>query len=79
MTEPTDDLRQRCAECIEWQKTGELRQGALREYAAKHWHWHGHHDSLQMAERATETQAMEAVARWSTQAQAVRGWRTHEL
>ena len=68
MTEPTEDLQQRCAECIEWQKTGELRQGALREYAAKH--WHGHHDSLQMAERATETQAMEAVARWGTQPQA---------
>ena len=62
MTEPTDDLQRRCAECIEWQRTGKLRQGALREYAAKH--WQGHYDSLQMAERATACQAMEVLARW---------------
>ena len=70
MTEPTDaTMQQRCAEVVEWQRTGELRSaGALRAYAAKH--WHGHHDSLQMAERATETQAMEAVARWGTHSQA---------
>lgn len=64
MTELTDDLQRRCAECIEWQQTGVLRQGALREYAAKH--WHGHYDSLQMAERATECQAMQWIAKWGT-------------
>ena len=63
-TEPTDDLQQRCAECIEWQQTGELRQGALRAYAEKH--WHGHHDSLQMAERDTTEEAMRWIAKWGT-------------
>lgn len=62
MTTPTDDLQQRCTEVLEWQKTGELRDGALRQYAAKH--WHGHLDSLQMAERSTAEQAMAAIAKW---------------
>lgn len=64
MTEPTGDLQQRCAECIEWRKTGELRQGALRVYAEKH--WQGHHDSLQMAERDTAVEAMRWIAKWGT-------------
>jgi hypothetical protein len=62
MTTPTDDLKQRCAEVIEWQRTGELPGDALRNYAAKH--WAGRHDSLQMAERDTSEQAMTAIAKW---------------
>lgn len=64
MTEPTDDLRQRCAEVVEWQRTGVLPGDALRNYAAAH--WAGLHDSLQMAERDTSAQAMQWIAKWGT-------------
>lgn len=65
-TVPTDaDLQQRCAEIILWQRTGVLPGNALRAYAALH--WAGHFDSLQMAERDTSAQAMEAIARWGAQ------------
>ncbi len=64
MTEPTDDLQQRCAEVVEWQRTGGLPGDALRNHAAAH--WAGRHDSLQMAERDTSSQAMQWIAKWGT-------------
>ena len=64
MTEPTDNLQQRCAEIVEWQRTGVLPGNALRDYAAAH--WAGRHDSLQMAERDTSAQAMQWIAKWAT-------------
>ena len=64
MTEPTDDLQQRCAEIVEWQRTGVLPGNALRDYAAAH--LAGRHDSLQMAERDTSAQAMQWIAKWAT-------------
>lgn len=64
---PTDaTLQRRCAEIVEWQRTGILSGTALREYASAH--WAGRHDALQMAERDTSLQAMEAVAKWGTPA-----------
>lgn len=64
MTEPTDNLQQRCAEIVEWQRTGVLSGSTLRNHAKTH--WAGHHDSLQMAERDTFTKAVEWVAKWGT-------------
>ena len=62
MTEPTDNLQQRCAEIVEWQRTGVLSGSTLRNHAKTH--WAGCHDSLQMAERDTFTKAVEWVAKW---------------
>lgn len=64
MTEPTDNLQQRCAEIVEWQRTGVLSGSTLRNHAKTH--WAGYHDSLQMAERDTFTKAVERVAKWGT-------------
>ena len=64
MTEPTDNLQQRCAEIVEWQRTGVLSGSTLRNHAKTH--WAGYHDSLQMAERDTFTKAVEWVAKWGT-------------
>lgn len=64
MTEPTDNLQQRCAEIVEWQRTGVLSGSTLRNHAKTH--WAGYHDSLQMAERDTLTKAVEWVAKWGT-------------
>ena len=70
MTEPTDaTLQQRCAEIVEWQRTGVLSGTALRAYAAEH--WADHHDDLQMAERDTSARAMELIAIRGTPAEAV--------
>jgi hypothetical protein len=66
-TQPTDaDLKERCAEIVEWQRTGVLHGSALRNYAGKH--WAGHTDALQMAERDTSARAMELIAKWGTPA-----------
>lgn len=66
-TQPTDaDLKERCAEIVEWQRTGVLPGNALRNYAEKH--WAGHTDALQMAERDTSARAMELIAKWGTPA-----------
>lgn len=63
MTEPTDaTLQQRCAEILEWQRTGVLTGNALRDYAAQH--WPEHHDALQMSERDTSARAIELIAKW---------------
>ena len=62
MTDPTDNLQQRCAEIVEWQRTGVLSGSTLRNHAKTH--WAGYHDSLQMAERDTFTKAVEWVAKW---------------
>ena len=64
MTEPTENLQQRCAEIVEWQRTGVLSGSTLRNHAKTH--WAGYHDSLQMAERDTFTKAVEWVAKWGT-------------
>ena len=64
MAEPTDNLQQRCAEIVEWQRTGVLSGRTLRNHAKTH--WAGYHDSLQMAERDTFTKAVEWVAKWGT-------------
>ena len=64
MTDPTDNLQQRCAEIVEWQRTGVLSGSTLRNHAKTH--WAGYHDSLQMAERDTFTKAVEWVAKWGT-------------
>lgn len=62
---PTDaELQERCAEIVEWQRTGVLPGNALRNYAAKH--WAGHTDALQMAERDTSALAMEQIAKWGS-------------
>ena len=65
MSEPTDaTLQQRCAEIVEWQRTGMLTGKALRDYAAQR--WPQHHDALQMAERETSARVMELIAKWGT-------------
>lgn len=67
---PSDsDLQERCAEIVEWQRTGVLPGNALRNYAAKH--WAGHTDALQMAERDTSALAMEQIAKWGSPVVAV--------
>lgn len=53
---PAVDLVRRCAEIIDWQKTGVLRGDALREFAQKR--WPGEHDSLQIAEKETAREAL---------------------
>lgn len=63
-TQPTDaDLKERCAEIVEWQRTGVLPGNALRNYAAAHWD-----GDLQMSERDTSARAMELIAKWGTPA-----------
>ena len=76
MTEPTDNLQQRCAEIVEWQRTGVLSGSTLRNHAKTH--WAGYHDSLQMAERDTFTKAVEWVAKWGTPP-AVMKWAPEEI
>ncbi|MCU1136746.1 hypothetical protein [Stenotrophomonas maltophilia] len=53
---PAVDLVRRCAEIIDWQKTGVLRGGALREFAQKR--WPNEHDSLQIAEKETAREVL---------------------
>lgn len=69
-----DDLKARCTEILEWQKTGILRGDALREFAAAK--YPEHHEALQIAERATAKEAYAALAAAPAQAVAVpEGWR----
>lgn len=56
----SDDLKARCTEILEWQKTGILRGDALREFAAAK--YPEHHEALQIAERATAKEAYAALA-----------------
>ncbi|MEC4339916.1 hypothetical protein VPH13_14410 [Stenotrophomonas pavanii] len=52
---PAADLVRRCAEIIDWQKTGVLKGDALRDFAQKR--WPSAHDSLQIAEKETAREA----------------------
>ena len=53
---PTTDLLKRCAEIHEWRSTGVLPGEALRDYAKRK--WPDRHDTLQMAEHETVTEAL---------------------
>ena len=53
---PTTDLLKRCAEIHEWRSTGVLSGEALRDYAKRK--WPDRHDTLQMAEHETVTEAL---------------------
>ena len=53
---PTTDLLKRCAEIHEWRSTGLLSGEALRDYAKRK--WPDRHDTLQMAEHETVTEAL---------------------
>ena len=65
---PTTDLLKRCAEIHEWRSTGVLPGEALRDYAKRK--WPDHHDTLQMAEHETVTEALALLAKWGPPAQA---------
>ena len=57
---PTTDLLKRCAEIHEWRSTGLLSGEALRDYAKRK--WPDLHDTLQMAEHETVTEALALLA-----------------
>ena len=59
---PTTDLLKRCAEIHEWRSTGVLSGEALRDYAKRK--WPDRHDTLQMAEHETVTEALALLAKW---------------
>ena len=59
---PTTDLLKRCAEIHEWRSTGVLPGEALRDYAKRK--WPDRHDTLQMAEHETVTEALALLAKW---------------
>ena len=63
---PTTDLLKRCAEIHEWRSTGVLSGEALRDYAKRK--WPDRHDTLQMAEHETVTEALALLAKWGTPA-----------
>ena len=65
---PTTDLLKRCAEIHEWRSTGVLSGEALRDYAKRK--WPDRHDTLQMAEHKTVTEALALLAKWGQPAQA---------
>ena len=65
---PTTDLLKRCAEIHEWRSTGVLSGEALRDYAKRK--WPDRHDTLQMAEHETVTEALALLAKWGRPAQA---------
>ena len=65
---PTTDLLKRCAEIHEWRSTGVLSGEALRDYAKRK--WPDRHDTLQMAEHETVTEALALLAKWGQPAQA---------
>ena len=58
---PTTDLLKRCAEIHEWRSTGVLSGEALRDYAKQK--WPDRHDTLQMAEHETVTEALALLAK----------------
>ena len=59
---PTTDLLKRCAEIHEWRSTGVLSGEALRDYAKRK--WPDRHDTLQMAEHETVTEALALLEKW---------------
>ena len=65
---PTTDLLKRCAEIYEWRSTGVLSGEALRDYAKRK--WPDLHDTLQMAEHETVTEALALLAKWGQPAPA---------
>lgn len=65
---PATDLLKRCAEIYEWRSTGVLSGEALRDYAKRK--WPDRHDTLQMAEHETVTEALALLAKWGQPAQA---------
>ena len=69
---PTDDLQKRCAEIIGWHRTGVLVGDALRSHAESK--WPGEVRSLQMAERATENEAIGLIAKWGVPAPVAEGF-----
>ena len=68
---PTTDLLKRCAEIHEWRNTGVLSGAALRDYAKRK--WPDRHDTLQMAEHETVTEALALLAKWGQPAQETNG------
>ena len=67
---PTTDLLKRCAEIHEWRSTGVLSGEALRDYAKRK--WPDRHDTLQMAEHETVTEALALLAKWGSPQPVVR-------
>ena len=65
---PTDGLQKRCAEIIGWCRTGVLVGDTLRSHAESK--WPGDIHNLQMAERATENEALCFIAKWGAPAPA---------
>ena len=65
---PTTDLLKRCTEIHEWRSTGVLSGEALCDYAKRK--WPDRHDTLQMAEHETVTEALALLAKWGQPAQA---------
>lgn len=65
---PTDDLQKRCAEIIGWYRTAVLVGDTLRSHAESK--WPGDIHNLQMAERATENEALCFIAKWGAPAPA---------
>ena len=59
---PTTDLLKHFAEIHEWRSTGVLSGEALRDYAKRK--WPDRHDTLQMAEHETVTEALALLAKW---------------
>ena len=68
---PTTDLLKRCTEIHEWRSTGVLSGEALRDYAKRK--WPDRHDTLQMAEHETVTEALALLAKWGQPAQETNG------
>lgn len=59
------NIQQRCAEVMEWRRTGILRGNVLREYSEEHWAGYTH--ELQLAEQETSSQAMTMIAKMVAQ------------
>lgn len=55
-------FNQCAAELVEWQNKAVLRDGKVRELAAKCAEWAGERDSLKIAERMVERTALKACA-----------------
>lgn len=68
MVRPSESLRARCEEALEWNKTGYLRDGHLRALARSQPHAEEHH-RLKGAESVTSDEAMRFVLAAATQPQ----------
>lgn len=74
---PAADLVRRCAEIIDWQKTGVLKGDSLREFAQKR--WPNEHDSLQIAEKETAREAFAYLVSITASPDEIREWATSTI